>query len=77
MNADPDSDSSEQDTVYSAEEVRIRIYGDTAVVAFRLLGNPGAVDGKVMQYFNTGTFVKRDGEWKAVAWQATIIPDPD
>jgi hypothetical protein len=27
-----------------------------------------------MEYFNTGTFRKRDGEWRAVAWQATRIP---
>jgi hypothetical protein len=27
-----------------------------------------------MQYLNTGTFAKRDGAWKAVAWQATRVP---
>ncbi len=27
-----------------------------------------------MNYFNTGTFLKREGKWQAVAWQATIIP---
>jgi hypothetical protein len=27
-----------------------------------------------MYYWNTGTFVKRDGEWRVVAWQATKIP---
>ncbi len=77
MRAEPETDSSEPETVYTAEEVRIRHYGDTAVVAFRLLGNPRAENEKVMQYFNTGTFVKRDGQWRAVAWQATKIPDPD
>jgi hypothetical protein len=25
-------------------------------------------------YFNTGTFLKRGGNWQAVAWQATVIP---
>jgi hypothetical protein len=28
----------------------------------------------VANYFNTGTFVKRDNKWQAVAWQATKIP---
>jgi hypothetical protein len=25
-------------------------------------------------YFNTGTFIKRDGKWQVVAWQATKTP---
>ena len=48
LNAEPESGSSEPETVYSAEDVRIRLYGGTAVVAFRLLGDPGADNGKVM-----------------------------
>jgi hypothetical protein len=69
------------DTHLSAEDVRIQLYDDMAVVAFRLLGtqrdgqqNEGA---QVTQYLNTGTFRKRAGEWRAVAWQATRIPEPD
>jgi len=62
-------------SVYSAEDVRIRQYGDTAVVAFRLVATT-TEDGKTERadYFNTGTFVHRDGRWQAVAWQATRIP---
>jgi hypothetical protein len=59
----------EIDTVYSSEDVRIMQYGDTAVVAFVLVGRSG-VDTK--RYLNSGTFVKRDGQWQAVNWQATI-----
>jgi len=77
MRAEPESESSETQTVYSAEDVQVRLYGDTAVVAFRLLGTPQAEDGKLLQYFNTGTFVKRNQQWRAVAWQATMIPDPE
>lgn len=62
--------------VYSADEVRFKQYGDTAVVAFRLVATPpGATP--VDYYFNTGTFVKRDGEWRVAAWQATKIPPAD
>lgn len=61
--------------VYTAEEVDIRLYADMAIVAFRLVATPS--DGsEVLYYFNTGTFVARDDEWRAVAWQATKIPSP-
>lgn len=67
-------DGSAPDTVYRGEAVDVRVYGDTAVVAFRLVGTPSDGEGEVQQYYNTGTFVKRDGTWRAVAWQATKIP---
>ena len=60
--------------VYSGEEVDVRLYGDMAVVAFKLVGTPSNGAGK-LYYYNTGTFLKRDGVWKVVAWQATRIPD--
>jgi hypothetical protein len=62
-------------TVFSAEDVRIQQYGETAVVAFRLVGatqRDGAADRSL--FHNTGTFRKRDGQWRAVAWQATRLP---
>ena len=64
------------DIVYSGEEVDVRVYGDTAVVAFKLVGTPTneASEADVLYYFNTGTFLKRDGVWQVVAWQATRIP---
>ncbi len=65
----------EPPTVYTAEEIRIQEYGDTAIVAFRLVATSDE-KGKptVNQYLNTGTFLKRHGEWRAVAWQATVLP---
>lgn len=68
-----DNGESEPGPVYSAEEVQLKRYGDTAVVAFKLVGTPPD-DAPVDYYFNTGTFLKRDGEWRVVAWQATKIP---
>ena len=64
-------------TVYTSEDVRIQQYADAAVVAFKLVGTTETA-GKtsVVRFYNTGTFVKRKGEWRAVAWQATRIPDP-
>jgi len=62
--------------VYSGEEVDVRVYGDMAVVAFKLVGTPTteAAESDVLYYYNTGTFLKRDGIWQVVAWQATKIP---
>ncbi|MBI2683593.1 MAG: nuclear transport factor 2 family protein [Acidobacteriales bacterium] len=62
---------------YSAEDIQIHQYGNTAVLAFRLVGRTEK-DGKVetAYYLNTGTFVKRNGRWQAVAWQATKQAEP-
>jgi ketosteroid isomerase-like protein len=62
-------------TVYTAEEVRIKEYGETAIVAFRLVATTDKAGTKtVANYLNTGTFLRRDGKWQAVAWQATAMP---
>ena len=61
---------------YSGEELAVSVYGNAAVVTFKLVGTPADPSDAVDYYFNTGTFVKRDGAWKVVAWQATKIP-PD
>ena len=62
-------------TVYTAEDVRIQQYGNTAVVAFRLVGSvtkSGAT--QVSNYLNSGTFLKRNGKWQVVNWQSTRMP---
>jgi|SRR5579859_1814231 len=56
---------------YTAEDVTINQFGDTAIVAFRLVNKQG---DEITSYRNTGTFLKRDGKWQVVAWQATKIP---
>jgi hypothetical protein len=63
-------------STFSAEDIRVLQYGATAVVAFRLVSKTNkAGKTETANYFNTGTFVKRDGKWQAVAWQATKIPE--
>jgi hypothetical protein len=65
----------EGSTIYSAEDIRIQQYGTTAIVAFRLVATTKKADKtEVANYFNTGTFLKRDGKWQAAGWQATRIP---
>jgi len=62
---------------YSAEDITVHEYGDTVIVAFRLEGRTEHGDGKVetSHYRNTGTFLRRNGRWQAVAWQATKISE--
>jgi ketosteroid isomerase-like protein len=68
----------EGSTVYTAEEIRVQQYGDTAVVAFRLVATTDKAGAKtVANYFNTGTFLKRNGKWQVIAWQATALPKAD
>jgi hypothetical protein len=65
-------------TTYTAEEIRIQQYGKTAIVAFRLVGT--TIDKgqtQIAKFYNTGTFLKRNGKWQAVAWQSTRIPPPE
>ena len=65
------SDTAEQ-TTFTAEDIRIQQYGTTAIVAFRLVGTTVKNNKTEKNYYlNTGTFLKRDNLWQAVAWQAT------
>ncbi len=73
VNQDPDR-TVEPQTRYGADEIQVRLFGDTAIVAFRLIAEFQDPGEPTLYYYNTGTFVKRDGEWSAVAWQATAIP---
>jgi len=58
-------------TIYTAEDIRIQQYGDTAVVAFRLVAT---TEKSVANLLNSGTFVKRNGMWQVVNWQSTRMP---
>jgi ketosteroid isomerase-like protein len=62
-------------TIFTAEDIRIQQYGNTAIVAFRLVGTTvknGTTE--IINYLNSGTFVKRKGQWGVVNWQSTRMP---
>jgi len=62
-------------TTYRAEDIRIQQYGTTAIVAFRLVGaTKGGEKTEEANYLNSGTFLKREGKWQVVNWQATKLP---
>ncbi len=65
-------------TIFTAEDIRIQQYGDTAIVAFRLVATTDTAGTKqVANLLNSGTFVKRDGKWQVVNWQSTRMPRTD
>jgi ketosteroid isomerase-like protein len=65
----------DETAVYTAEDISIQQYADTAIVAFRLVATTDKAGKKeVKNYLNTGTFLKRNGKWQAAGWQATAIP---
>ncbi len=68
VRAETTKEPKEPATIYTAEDIRIQQYGDTAIVAFRLVGTTGT---EVANYLNSGTFLRRNGKWQVVNWQAT------
>src|SRR5215216_4790950 len=71
----PASKPSDPKTIYTAEDIRIQQYGETAVVAFRLVATTETGGTKnVANLLNSGTFVKRNGKWQVVNWQSTRMP---
>ena len=74
-NIDRRNGASGQNT-FSADDVTVHDYGDTAIVNFRLNARTEK-DGKteLAHYRNTATFLKRRGQWQVVAWQSTKVPE--
>jgi ketosteroid isomerase-like protein len=72
---DDSQNMNQQTPQYHAEETQIQLLDDIAVLAFKLVAvTLGSGGEERLEFYNTGTFQKRDGQWKAVAWQATRIP---
>ncbi len=68
---------SPQTSRYWAEETHIMLLDHVAIVTFKLRAETGdEATGTLAQsaYFNTGTFRLAEGQWRALAWQATRIP---
>ena len=75
VRAAPPAKPGDATTVYSAEDIRIQQYGDTAIIAFRLVATTQKNGGsEVSNYLNSGTFLKRHGIWQVVNWQSTKVP---
>jgi len=66
-------------TAYGADDLTVHAYGNMAVMNFRLIQHLTNKDGssETHYYRNTGTFLKRNGRWQVVAWQATRVPEKD
>ena len=61
---------------YDGQDFQVHQYGDLAVVNFRLVMHATENDQPVTRAFrNTGTFMKRNGQWQVIAWQATPIEE--
>lgn len=62
---------------YESSDVRVRVYGDAAVVTGRIL-RVRAREGREIQddWLFTKTYVKRDGRWQIVAFHASDAPAP-
>ncbi len=77
LNAPKPAAASAEKQIYSAENVVVHDFGGTAIVAFQLVAHTEHADGKIeiSNYRNTGTFLRRNGRWQVIAWQATKIPE--
>lgn len=60
---------------YDAEDIVVRAFGDTALLNFKLVHH--AADGTTNNFRNSGTFMKRNGKWQVVNWQATKVSPED
>jgi len=68
--------ANEPQATFDADDFTVHPYGEMAVVNFRLIMHNTENGKATTAYFrNTGTFLKRNGKWQAVAWQATKAPE--
>ena len=61
----------------SADEIKVRLYGDTAIVTYRSNAKGEDQQGEIdFQRSVTRVFLRRDGRWQQVHSQATPIQSP-
>ena len=66
-------------STYDADDITVHAYGNMAIMNFRLIQHMTNKDGSTETHYyrNTGTFLKRNGRWQVVAWQATAVPEKE
>jgi ketosteroid isomerase-like protein len=77
LNAPKPATAPTEKQIYSAENVVVHDFGGTAIIGFQLVARKEQSDGKIeiSNYRDTGTFLRRNGRWQVIAWQATKIPE--
>ena len=59
---------------YRAEDITVHPYEGTVVVNFRMvMDDENDGQRETACFRNTGTFLKRGGQWQVVAWHATKV----
>jgi len=64
-----DAGGAEAGPSYSAREVRVQVFGETAVITFQLVAEQAGAPPEL--FYNTGVFRVIEGRWQALVWQAT------
>jgi ketosteroid isomerase-like protein len=60
-----------------ADEIKVRVYGDTAIVSYRSTAKGKDQDGAIDEQRRwTRVFVRKDGRWQLVHSQGTTIKKP-
>lgn len=60
-----------------ADEIKVRVYGDTAIVSYRSTAKGKDKDGAIDEQRRwTRVFVREDGRWQLVHSQGTTIQKP-
>ena len=60
-----------------ADEIKVHVYGDTAIVAYRSTAKGKDKDGSIDEQRRwTRVFVRKDGQWQLVHSQGTTIQKP-
>ena len=60
-----------------ADDIKVRIYGDTAIVTYRSTAKGKDQDGAIDEQRRwTRVFVRKNGQWKLVHAQGTTIKKP-
>lgn len=63
-----ENESNDSEISYHAEDLEIRMYDQTAILAFTLVAT---TPDDTSRFLNSGTLEKQDGDWKVILWQAT------